>query len=128
MVLLEVKGDDGWLHSRWNLTNPASWQDICKASAAMFDFYTDTEVLVDGNPVPITAKEQILKLEEAGNMTLRGKSTIIGVPLMITFYNQTQVVNVTVAGMTEEFFTVDYQRFNMSMGQYLDSVELAMYI
>jgi hypothetical protein len=29
--------------------------------------------------------------------------------------------------MTEEFQTADYQKFNMSMGQYMDSIEIAMY-
>ena len=28
-----------------------------------------------------------MELEEAGNMTIRGISKIIGAPLMITFYN-----------------------------------------
>ena len=30
--------------------------------------------------------------------------------------------------MTDEFKDADYQKFNMSLGQYMDSIELAMYM
>ena len=46
---------------------------------------------------------------------------------MITFYNQTDLVRATVACATEEFREADYQRFNLSMCQFMDSAELAMY-
>lgn len=42
-------------------------------------------------------------------------------------YNQTNAVTVNVAGMTEEFKEADYEKFNKSLCQYLDSIELAMY-
>ena len=60
-------------------------------------------------------------------MTIRGMSKIIRVPLMITFFNQSDVVNVWVACVSEEFKEADYQNFNRSLGQYLDSMELTMY-
>ena len=60
-------------------------------------------------------------------MVIRGNSEIIKIPLMITFYNQIQAVDVSVAGITDEFKNADYQQFNMSLGQYMDSIELAMY-
>lgn len=85
------------------------------------------EILVNDKVVDVSSKEDILHLDEAGNMTVRGMSKIIKVPLMITFYNQTNVVNVSVAGVTDEFKTADYQKFNMSLGQYMDSIELSMY-
>jgi hypothetical protein len=46
---------------------------------------------------------------------------------MITFYNQINAVDVTAARVTDEFRDADYQKFNMSLGQYMDSIELAMY-
>ncbi len=49
------------------------------------------------------------------------------VPIMITFYNQTNIVDVNVAKMTDEFSKTDYEKFNKSLCQYLDSIELAMY-
>ena len=37
------------------------------------------------------------------------------------------VVDVWVACATDEFKEADYKSFNLSMGQYMDSMELAMY-
>lgn len=68
-----------------------------------------------------------MELEEAGNMTIRGISKIIGVPLMITFYNQLQVVRCSVGCVTEEFQAADYEKFNKSLAQYMDSLEIAMF-
>ena len=47
---------------------------------------------------------------------------------MMTFFNQLKTVNVAVACATDEFKEADYHNFNMSMGQFMDSVELAMYM
>ena len=69
----------------------------------------------------------VLRLEEGGNMVIRGTSTVIKVPMMVKFYNQLQMVDVWVACATDEFKEADYQSFNLSMGQYMDSMELAMY-
>ncbi len=54
-------------------------------------------------------------------------SKIIKVPLIITFYNQLKTVNVAVARTTEEFKEANYQKFNTSLEEYMDSLELAMY-
>ena len=67
------------------------------------------------------------EVSEAGSIIIRGLSKIVEVPLMLTFFNQLQKVNVAVACATDEFLEADYQKFNMSIGQYMDSVELAMY-
>ena len=48
-------------------------------------------------------------------------------PYIVTFMNQTNVVDVNVAQATAEFSEADYQKFNMSLCQYMDSIELAMY-
>lgn len=127
MLLIDVQEENGWLLSRWNLTYRIGWEHICKAAYSVYDFYVTPEILVDGKTTGISNKESILKLEESGNLVIRGMSTIIKVPLMITFYNQLNAVDVSVAGTTEEFREADYQKFNMSMGQYMDSIELAMY-
>lgn len=127
MLLIDVREGNGWLLSRWNLTYRVGWEQICKAAHSVFDFYSMPEILVDGKMAEISNKEDILKLEESGNLVIRGMSAIIKVPLMITLYNQLNVVDVSVAGATEEFREADYQKFNMSMGQYMDSIELAMY-
>ncbi len=69
----------------------------------------------------------VRELEENGYLTIRGVSEIIRVPLSITFYNQLDIVKVTVACATEEFEEADYKKFNLSMCQFMDSAELAMY-
>ena len=127
MLLIGVKEENGWLLSRWNLTYMVGWEQICKAVSAIFDYYDGLEILVDGETAEVSSKEDVLHLDEAGDLVIRGMSKIIKVPLMITFYNQTNAVSVSVAGATDEFKVADYQRFNMSLGQYMDSIELAMY-
>ncbi|NLZ66134.1 MAG: hypothetical protein GX910_00510 [Clostridiaceae bacterium] len=127
MLLLDVRKEDGWLLSTFNLTFPVGWDRICKAVSMVFDYYEDAEILIDGKKAEILSKDDILGFEEAGSMTVRGMSIIIKAPITITFYNQLQVVNVAVASMTDEFKEADYQEFNMSLGQYMDSLELAMY-
>lgn len=127
MLLLDVRKEDGWLLSTFNLTFPVGWDRICKAVSMVFDYYEDAEILIDGKKADILSKDDILGFEEAGSMTVRGMSIIIKAPITITFYNQLQVVNVAVASMTDEFKEAEYQEFNMSLGQYMDSLELAMY-
>lgn len=127
MVLLDVKENNGWLSSRWNLTYRIGWQQICKAVNSVYQYYNNAELLTDGMQVNISNPDDILKLDECSSMIIRGLSTIIKCPVMITFYNQMQFVDVTVPSMTDEFNTADYKSFNMSLGQYMDSIELAMY-
>lgn len=127
MLLIAVKEEKGWLLSRWNLTYAVGWEQICKAANSMFDYYDRPEILIDNKMMNVSSKEDIIRLDEAGNMTVRGLSKILKVPLMITFFNQINAVNVSVAQTTDEFKTADYQRFNMSLGQYMDSIELSMY-
>ena len=127
MVLLDVKENNGWLSSRWNLTYSIGWQQICKAVNSVYQYYNNAELLTDGMQVNISNPDDILKLDECSSMIIRGLSTIIKCPVMITFYNQMQFVDVTVPSMTDEFNTADYKSFNMSLGLYMDSIELAMY-
>jgi hypothetical protein len=46
---------------------------------------------------------------------------------MITFYNQTNIVDVNVAKVTDEFKSADYEKYNKSLCQYMSSLEIAMY-
>lgn len=127
MLLVGTKENEGWILSRWNLTYRVGWEHICKAVNSVYEFYTNPEVLVEDKVVAVNAKEDILSLAEGGGLTIRGIFTIIKVPIMITFYNQTNIVDVNVAKMTDEFAVADYEKFNKSLCQYLDSIELAMY-
>ncbi len=128
MLLLGVGEENNWLLSTFNLTYAASWDKICKAVSKAYNYYENTEILVDDVVIDIDSGEDILQLEEAGSMTIRGMSKIIHVPIMITFYNQLKTVNVMVLKMSEEFMEADYQKFNLAIGEYMNSLELAMYI
>ena len=124
MLLLGVEKDNGWLFAEYRLTYRVGWEHICKGVKLAYDYYDNVEVLVDDKIVNINSKEQVKELEEAGKMTIR---KIIGVPLMITFYNQLQVVRCSVGCVTEEFQVADYEKFNKSLAQYMDSLEIAMF-
>lgn len=127
MVLIGVKKEGEWLMSGWNLTYPVGWGHICQGAASLFDFYDELEVLVNNRPARVSSKKDILKLSEGGYMTIRGLSKIMKAPMMITFHNQTRNVNVNIAAISDEFKEADYEKFNKSLGQYMDSIELYMY-
>ncbi len=127
MLLINIKDNGNWINSVWNLTYKVGWEHICKAVNSIYDFYQDTEILIENKIVNIVDKKEILEFTESLNLTVRGVSTIIKVPIMITFHNQTDLVEVIVAKATDEFKQIDYQKFNISLGQYMDSIELAMY-
>ena len=82
-----------------------------------YDVYYSTEVLVNGELVVESNKNDILSLKEGINATIRGISKILNVPIMITFYNQDKIVDVCVAGETDEFTDVNYEKFNISLCQ-----------
>ena len=94
MLLLGVREENGWLMSTFNLTYAVGWDKICKAVSMAYGYYDKVEVLVDNEVIDISSTEEILTLEEARTMTIRGISTIIKVPMMITFFNQLKTVNV----------------------------------
>lgn len=127
MLLVGVKEENAWLLSRWNLTYRVGWEHICKAAKSVYDYYKGLEILVDNKVVNVANKDELMNLEESRAMTIRGMSTIVKVPIMITFYNQTNIVDVNIAKATEEFKSAEYESFNKSLCQYLDSLELAMY-
>ncbi len=127
MLLVGVKEQNGWLLSRWNLTYRVGWEQICKAAQSVFDYYQGLEILVDDRAAMVADKAAVADLREGRTLTIRGMSKIVGIPLMITFYNQTNAVDVNVAKGVEEFKEADYESFNKSLCQYLDSMELAMY-
>lgn len=101
MVLLGVKENNGWLSSRWNLTYSAGWEKICRAVNSVYQYYSNPELLTDGMLVNISKADDILKLDEGSSITIRGMSTIVKCPIMITFYNQMQFADVTVPYMTD---------------------------
>jgi hypothetical protein len=131
MKLMGVEKDGAWLYSEWALTYRVGWGHICKATSLIYAYTKDPELILgDANgdkSVTVKDAEEILSLEEYGRLTIRGISDMIKVPLSITFFNQLDFVRVYVACATEEFDHADYKDFNLSMCQFMDSVEIAMY-
>ncbi|MBP3797002.1 MAG: hypothetical protein J6I46_04410 [Ruminococcus sp.] len=129
MTLLGVKADSGWLYSEWEMTYRVGWVQILKSAAALYELaFEDPEVLCNNVPVDIKCKDDILKLEEDMGITVRGMSKNIGVPVMIHLFNQTCIARAVVAMAKDEFKTADYESFNKSMSQFMDSIELVMYM
>ena len=126
MHLRGVKQDDGWLFSRWELTYPVGWHNIIRGVESSYDYYDSPEILSGGEPVNIGRKEDISKIEENATMTIRGMSKIVKIPIMITFYNQVQSVDVNVPLGADGLNDTDYEKFNHSLCQYMDSIELTM--
>jgi hypothetical protein len=134
MKLLGVeKTEQGrtWLYSEWCLTYRVGWDHICRAASLIYEYTSDPEIIVGDayGETEVTVKEsrEITGLEESGWLSIRGSSEIIRVPVLITFYNQTDHVRVYVLSANDEFAEADYKNFNLSMCQFMDSVELAMY-
>ena len=131
MKLLGVEKLENSLYSEWNLTYRVGWGHICSAASLIWEYTTDPEIFVGDaygeKVITVEKAEDIRTLEEEGHLTIRGVSDILKVPVMITFYNQLDHVKVTVISATEEFMEVDYRNFNLSMCQFMDSIEIAMY-
>lgn len=127
MLLVGVRENEHWLLSRWELTYRCSWERILQGTSSVYDYYEQLQILIDDKILDIKDKTDIMSIKEADRLTFRGISTILKVPTMITFYNQLEQVDVSVAKATQEFQICDYKRFNMSLGKYMDSIELAMF-
>ena len=129
MLLIDVKNKGGWLYSEWQLTYPTGWNGILNAAYGLYDTFSEPEILIDADstPVPVKSKQDIAGIGEAGSLMIRGISAFLHVPVMISFLNQTNAVRAVVAAATDEFKNADYKSFNLSVGQLMDSIELAMH-
>ncbi|WP_302701297.1 hypothetical protein [uncultured Actinomyces sp.] len=128
MLLVGEHEEDGWIQSTFTLTYRVAWEQLLLAVYGAYRYFSDPEVLVDGKPVEIGTPEDVLTIAEDRNIMLRGISTVITAPLMISFYNQVQFVNVSVAAVNDEFRDTDYEKYNKSMGQLMDSMEIMMHL
>ncbi len=127
MILIGEKEENGWIHANYRLTRPVSWQQLLKAVHGVYGYFKKTEILVNGL-LAVGQPEEILQIPESNAISIRGVLTIIDVPVVVTFYNQADYVNVMVACANEEFQNTNYEKFNKSMSQIMDSLELMMYI
>ena len=128
MLLTGVKKEEGWLYSRWRLTYGAGWDTLCRGGERLFSDLDDPEVFTDGEKqAAIKEAEKILALHEQGRLMVRGLSKTLGIPVMVTFYNQTNVVDLTLPASRDICDSTDYETFNKALAPYVDSLEIAMF-
>ena len=133
MLLIGVKKDDGWLHARWELTYPAGWVNICNGISEIFEFFDQPEILIaqtmadNKQSIDIKSKDEIANINESSLMTIHGMSKIFKLPLTMTFYNQTKIVDIAIPADGKEFAETNYEKFNHSFCAFMDSIELYMH-
>ena len=100
-------------------------QEISFRRDQEFKINVNYEILNDSKAFQYN--EDIDDIAEGSFLTIRGISKIITVPLMMTIFNQTPIVNVSVPALGKEFKKADYEKFNKSLCTYMDSIELYMH-
>lgn len=128
MLLLQVKSVSGWLVSDWQLTYGVGWESILRGARTAYEYFETPEVLRDGETIEVRNAEELAAIPEGGTLTVRGKSTIYHAPLMLTLYNQSQSAELMLPIDDGEFAQADYEAFNRSTCQFMDSLELAMHL
>ena len=135
MLLIGFTEEPGWIRSTFNLTYRVPWEGLLKGVRGVFPYMhsissdaDSPEVLVDDAIIQISSRDEILSIPEAGSITIRGFSPVIKAPAMVVFHNQTSFVNVAVGRVGEEYQHTDYEKFNKSLGQFMDSIEIMMHL
>ena len=135
MLLIGITEEPDWIRSTFNLTYRVSWETLLKGVHGVFPFMrgvspnTDTpEVLVDNAIIQISSRDEILAIPEAGSITIRGFVPVIKTAAMLVFHNQVSFVNVAVGRVGEEYQNTDYEKFNKSLCQFMDSIEIMMHL
>ena len=135
MLLAGLTEEPGWIRSTFNLTYRVSWETLLKGVRGVYPYMRDVsrngdhpEVLADDEIIQISSPDEILAIPEAGSITIRGYVPVIKTAAMLVFHNQVSYVNVAVGRVGEEFQTTDYEKFNKSMCQFMDSIEIMMHL
>ena len=135
MLLIGITEEPGWIRSTFNLTYRVSWETLLKGVRGVYPYMRDVsrngdhpEVLADDEVIQISSPDEILAIPEAGSITIRGYVPVIKTAAMLVFHNQVSYVNVAVGRVGEEFQTTDYEKFNKSMCQFMDSIEIMMHV
>ena len=135
MLLIGITEEPGWIRSTFNLTYRVSWETLLKGVRGVYPYMRDVsqnaetpEILVDDEIIQISSPDEILAIPEAGSITIRGFAPVIKAPAMLVFHNQVPSVNVAVGRVGEEYQNTDYEKFNKSLGQFMDSIEIMMHL
>ena len=121
MLLAGLTEEPGWIRSSFNLTYRVPWEKLIQGVRGVYPYIEDAEVQVDGEPLRFSAPE-------ASSVMIRGMSPILKAPIMLTFFNQRPFINVAISRVNEEFQTTDYEKFNKSMCQFMNSIEIMMHL
>ena len=129
MLLIGITEEPGWIRSTFNLTYRVSWETLLKGVRGVYPYMRDVsqkaddpEILVDDEIIQISSPDEILAIPEAGSIP------VIKTAAMLVFHNQVSYVNVAVGRVGEEYQNTDYEKFNKSLGQFMDSIEIMMHI
>ena len=135
MLLIGITEEPGWIRSTFNLTYRVSWETLLKGVRGVYPYMRDVsqnadnpEILVDDEIIQISSPDEILAIPEAGSITIRGFAPVIKAPVMLVFHNQVPSVNVAVGRVGEEYQNTDYEKFNKSLCQFMDSIEIMMHL
>ena len=135
MLLAGLTEEPGWIRSTFNLTYRVSWETLLKGVRGVYPYMRDVsqkadhpEVLVDDEIIQISSPDEILAIPEAGSITIRGFVPVLKTAAMLVFHNQVSYVNVAVGRVGEEYQNTDYEKFNKSMCQFMDSIEIMMHV
>ena len=128
MLLVEEREENGWIRSTFNLTYRVTWDQLLQAVHGAYPYFANPQVLVDGTQISVAKQSDILTIPEDRAIILRGISTVLNAPLMITFRNQSQAVAVSVGSVNQEFRNTTYEKYNKSMSQLMDSMEIMMHL
>jgi len=135
MLLIGFTEEPGWIRSTFNLTYRVSWETLLKGVRGVYPHMRDVsrnadnpEILVDNAIVQISSPDEILTIPEAGSITIPGFAPAIKTAAMLVFHNQVSYINVAVGRVGEEYQNTDYEKFNKSMCQFMDSIEIMMHL
>lgn len=135
MLLIGITEEPGWIRSTFNLTYRVSWETLLKGVRGVYPYMRDVsqnadnpEILVDDEIIQISSPDEILAIPEAASITIRGFVPVIKTAAMLVFHNQVSFVNVAVGRVGEEYQNTDYEKFNKSLCQFMDSIEIMMHL
>lgn len=115
MVLQKLEQMDGHILCTWKLTYKTDADMVRKAAVWLHEYYGMPEILQDG-------KELSCYAYDSGPLTVRGVPKVVDTPMVLTFEAGAQEMRME--AWTE---TKGYEAVTILMGQFLDSVEIAMH-
>lgn len=137
MILRQLREKNGWMFADYEATYRYGWNFVLKAAQYIIDadFMDDLQRVATADIAGDKDKEWLEEVRSAGNklvdcpnvsaeqgvLIVSGLSRIMGCPMQIMFYNQTDHVCLTTP--KKEMFAEDNDVFT----KYMDSIEINVY-